>query len=47
MPEDDKEEVQVTCPKCGAVVKIARAKAEKENRAQCPKGHEIELFKAL
>lgn len=47
MAEDDKEKVEVTCPKCGAVVRIAREKAEKENRVDCPKGHEIVLFKAL
>lgn len=47
MPEDDERKVVVTCPECGATVRVAREKAEKESRAMCPKGHEIALFKAL
>jgi phage FluMu protein Com len=45
MPKDD--EIEVKCPECGAVVKVAREKAEREMKAKCPKGHEVVLFKAI
>lgn len=39
--------VEVECPECGAVVRVARDVADREMRAVCPEGHEIQLFKAL
>lgn len=47
MPKDDEDEIEVRCPECGAVVKIAREKAERDMKAKCPKGHEVPLVKAL
>ncbi len=44
-PKDD--DIEVKCPKCNAVVRVAREKAEKEYKAKCPNGHEVELAKAL
>jgi len=43
----DDEEVEVTCPQCGAPVRVAIAEAEAKNKATCPKGHEVPLAKAL
>lgn len=40
-------EIEVKCPACGAVVRISEAKAEREMKAVCPKGHEIPLARAL
>jgi predicted RNA-binding Zn-ribbon protein involved in translation (DUF1610 family) len=45
MPKD--EVVEVKCPDCGAVVRIAREKADREMKAKCPNGHEVPLVKAL
>lgn len=39
--------VEVRCPRCGAVVKVPIEKAERDYKATCPNGHEIELAKAL
>jgi DNA-directed RNA polymerase subunit RPC12/RpoP len=41
------EEISVTCPECGAKVKLAVKDAEEKMSARCPKGHEIPLMKAL
>ena len=43
----DDDIIEVKCPKCNAVVRVPREKAEKEYKAKCPKGHEVELAKAL
>jgi len=45
MPKD--EDIEVRCPECGAVVKIAREKAERDMKAKCPNGHEVPLAKAI
>jgi len=45
MPKD--EVVEVKCPDCGAVVRIAREEADKKMKAKCPNGHEVPLVKAL
>ena len=46
MPKDD-EDLEVRCPECGASVRVTVEKAERENKAKCPNGHEIPLAKAL
>jgi hypothetical protein len=46
MPKDD-EVVEVRCPECGAPVRVARAQAERDFKAKCPKGHEVPLVKML
>ena len=46
MPKDE-DVIEVRCPECGALVRITVAKAELENKATCPKGHEVPLAKAL
>ncbi len=46
MPKDEGE-VEVRCPECGAVVRIAVAEAEKTFTAKCPKGHDVPLVKAF
>lgn len=45
MPKD--EDIEVRCPECGAVVRVSVEKAERDNKATCPKGHEVPLAKAL
>lgn len=45
--DDDKEQIEVRCPDCGAAVRIAVAEAERTNKATCPNGHEVPLAKAL
>jgi predicted RNA-binding Zn-ribbon protein involved in translation (DUF1610 family) len=48
MPSKDEEDmVEVRCPECGATVRLTVAEAERTNKAQCPKGHEVPLAKAL
>ena len=48
MPSKDSEdEIEVRCPECGAVIRVAVAEAERTNKATCPKGHEVPLAKAL
>jgi hypothetical protein len=39
--------IEVKCPDCGANVKVDREKAEREFKATCPKGHEIQLAKMI
>jgi hypothetical protein len=46
-PKDEDDVVEVKCPKCNAVVRVAREKAEREYKAKCPNGHEVELAKML
>ncbi len=46
MPKDD-EVIEVRCPECREIVRIAREKAEREYKAKCPNGHEVPLVKAL
>lgn len=43
----DGEDIEVRCPECGAVVRVSVEKAERDNKAICPKGHEVPLAKAL
>lgn len=45
--DDDKEQIEVRCPDCGAAVRVAVAEAERTNKATCPNGHEVPLAKAL
>ena len=47
MPKDDEDIVEVRCPECGATIRVAREKAERDFKATCPKGHEVPLVKAL
>jgi hypothetical protein len=47
MPTGRTPVIEVTCPECGAKVQIDEAEAERENKARCPKGHEIPLAKAI
>jgi hypothetical protein len=48
MPSKDADdEIEVRCPECGAVVRVAVAEAERTNKAKCPNGHEVPLAKAL
>lgn len=46
MPKDD-EDIEVRCPECGAIVRVSVEKAERDNKASCPNGHEVPLAKAL
>ena len=46
MPKDE-DVVEVRCPECGAGVRVPREKAERDFAARCPKGHEVQLVKAL
>ncbi len=46
MPNEE-DVIEVRCPECGATVRVPREKAEREYKATCPKGHEIELVKAI
>jgi hypothetical protein len=46
MPKDD-EVIEVRCPECCEIVRVARDKAEREYKAKCPNGHEVPLVKAL
>lgn len=46
MPKDD-DIIEVPCPECREVVKIDREKAERDFKAKCPNGHEVQLVKGL
>ena len=41
------DEIEVRCPECGAIVKVPEKQAERDNKAVCPKGHEIPLAKMI
>lgn len=42
----DKDEViEVTCPECGAKVRVPKSEADKKMTARCPKGHDVPLVK--
>ncbi len=45
-PEKD-EVIEVTCPECGAKVRVAKSEAERKMTARCPKGHEVGLVKLI
>lgn len=50
MPNDgagDEDMIEVTCPKCNEKVRVTREKAERDYKAKCPKGHEVQLAKML
>ncbi len=48
MSAPDKDEViEVTCPECGAKVRVAKREADKNMTARCPKGHEVGLMKLI
>ncbi len=47
MSDEDQDVVEVQCPQCKKAVRVSKAKAEKDMKAKCPNGHEIELMKAL
>ncbi len=44
---DEDDVIEVRCPECNALVRIARARAEADFKAKCPNGHEVPLAKAL
>jgi predicted RNA-binding Zn-ribbon protein involved in translation (DUF1610 family) len=47
MPSEPEEAIEVTCPECGAKVKISERQAERDMKAKCPNGHEVPLAKAI
>jgi len=47
MPKDEEDIVEVRCPECDEMVKVAREKAERDFKAKCPNGHEVPLVKAI
>lgn len=47
MSKSEDDVVEVRCPECGATVRVAREKAERDYTAKCPNGHEVKLVKAL
>jgi len=47
MSQSAEDIIEVTCPKCGAKATVDKAKAEREYKATCPKGHEIPLAKMI
>lgn len=47
MPEDDDAKIELTCPECGAVVRLSEEEAERKNEARCKNGHTFPIAKAL
>ena len=45
--EEEKDIIEVRCPKCNEKVRVSREKAERDFQAKCSKGHEVPLAKAL
>ncbi|MCL2724204.1 MAG: hypothetical protein FWD69_07165 [Polyangiaceae bacterium] len=45
--DSNEESIEVTCPECGAIVRVPIEEAEREMRARCPNGHDVELAKML
>jgi hypothetical protein len=43
-PEEDTE-IEITCPECGAKVRVKKRDADREMTARCPKGHDVPLVK--
>jgi len=46
MTEPKQQDVVVRCPQCGAEVKVDE-KAQQLMVVKCPKGHKIDLVKAI
>jgi len=46
MTEPKQEDITVRCPQCGAEVKVDD-KARETMVVKCPKGHKIDLVKAI
>ena len=47
MSDDKRDQIEIVCPQCKRVVKIAAADAERKMKVTCPSGHEIPIVKAL
>lgn len=41
------DEIEVTCPECGEIVRLSEEDASTKMKATCKKGHEIPLAKAI
>jgi hypothetical protein len=46
-PKRPDDTVEVTCPKCGEIIRVSEKQAEAHMTVRCSKGHEIPLVKAL
>ena len=44
---DGGDEVVLTCPECGEVVRLPEAEAEREMKPRCKNGHTFPIAKAL
>jgi putative FmdB family regulatory protein len=44
-PNDPKLEFR--CPECGTKFEVSEKQAERDNKAKCPKGHEVPLAKMI
>lgn len=39
--------IEVRCPDCGVKFEVPEKQAERENKARCPKGHDVPLAKMI
>jgi putative FmdB family regulatory protein len=44
---DPNAKLEFTCPECGAKFEVSDKQAERDNKATCPKGHEVPLAKMI
>lgn len=45
--EHQDDEIEFTCPTCGATVRVPEAQAAREMKARCKSGHEFPIARAL
>lgn len=46
-PDAPSQDIELTCPECGEVVRLSEEEAERKMKARCSKGHEFPIAKAL
>jgi putative FmdB family regulatory protein len=39
--------LEFRCPECGVKFEVSEKQAERDNKAKCPKGHEVPLAKMI
>jgi hypothetical protein len=47
MRDESDEVIELTCPACGASVRVPEAQAAREMKARCKNGHEFPIARAL
>jgi DNA-directed RNA polymerase subunit RPC12/RpoP len=46
-PDEENATIDITCPECGAKVRLKKRDADRDMTARCPKGHVVPLVKMV